>query len=205
VRTPLLPRRLTVRLLGTALLLSLAVVAGVRWLDGPAQGWLLLACTAVGVVVGASLFWLTDREIGWVGAAALLLAVTPLVVNNAASHVALGSRGYLDQCQVTGVRSQSGAGDALPGIRYRQELSCAEGGRRELLVANPDRTTGRQISVWVDAARGTAVAVDGSDAPDPGPSMAVALVVLVGLAGSGFAAARRLARQGNGSALSVSW
>jgi hypothetical protein len=189
----------------TALVLSLIVIAGVRWLDGPAHRWLLLTCTIVGVAVGASLFWLTDREIGWVAAAALLLAVTPLAVSNAASHVALGARGYLDQCQVTDVRTQSGAGDALPGLRYRQELDCAEAGRRELLVPNVDTTTGQHIAVWVDAARGTAVAVDGSDAPDATPSMALALVVLLGLAGTGLAAGRRLARQAAGSALSVSW
>ena len=42
-------------------------------------------------------------------------------------------------------------------------------------------------------------------ADEVGPSLALALVVLIGLAGSGFAAARGLGRHSTGSALSVSW
>jgi hypothetical protein len=206
VRAPYLPRRLTVRLLVTAVVLILVDIAGVRWLDGPAQGWLLLGCTTVGVLVGASLFWMTDREIGWVAVAALLLAVTPLAVDNAASKVALSARGHLDQCQVTGIRSHSGAGDALPGIRYRQELDCSAAGRQEVLVTNPWNAVGQRVTVWVDgAAEGTAEAVKGDGAPSPGPSMALALLVLAGLVGSGVAAARRLGRRNTGSALGVSW
>jgi len=186
-------RRLALRLLTTGSALVLAITLGARWLTPDQQDWLMLGCTVIGVLVGASLFWLTDRGLGWVGAAALLLALAPQVVHQATSDVLLGSRGRLDQCLVTSVHGRSGTTDVLPTIEYEQQLECAASGTRQMQLSHPAALTGTTVSVWLDAAaRLNPVTVRDARAPGAGASIAVALAVLLGLVISGAVAARRI-------------
>jgi hypothetical protein len=186
-------RRLAVRLMSAAVLLAMISALGARWLAPREQDWLVVSCTVAAVLAGASLFWLTDSRLGWVGAAGLLLAVTPLVAHHTASALILDSRGRLDRCVVTSVEAQPGPTDMLPSIRYHHRLACAASGEQVLESSRPAAQRGESLAVWVYDRRAAVVAEtrSGAGAPSPALSVLLAIAVVAALVLSGLVAVRR--------------